>query len=113
MRRSKYGAQKTEYDGIVFDSKREALRWRELTLLQRAGEIADLQRQVKYILVPAQVDENGNVAERAVSYVADFVYRDAHSGEKVVEDAKGMRTRDYIIKRKLMRYVHGIEIREV
>ena len=113
MRRSKYGAQKTEYDGIVFDSKHEAMRWRELALLQRAGEIADLQRQVKYILVPAQVDEDGKVAERAVSYVADFVYIDVRSGETVVEDAKGMHTRDYIIKRKLMRYVYGIRIREV
>ena len=113
MRRSKYGAQKTEFDGLVFDSKHEALRWRELALLQRSGEIADLRRQVKYILVPAQVDENGKVVERTVSYVADFVYRDVRSGETVVEDAKGMHTRDYIIKRKLMRYVHGIRIREV
>ena len=113
MRKSKYGAQKTEYDGIMFDSKREALRWRELALLQRAGEITDLRRQVKYILVPAQVDENGKIAERAVSYVADFVYSDMRSGETVVEDAKGMHTREYIIKRKLMRYVHGIRIREV
>ena len=113
MRRSKYGAQKTEYDGIVFDSKREAERWRELALLQRAGEITDLRRQVKFILVPAQVDENGKIAERAVSYVADFVYGDLRSGETVVEDAKGMHTREYIIKRKLMRYVHGIRIREV
>ena len=113
MRRSKYGAQKTEYDGIVFDSRHEAIRWRELKLLQQAGEIADLQRQVKYILIPAQVDEDGKIAERAVSYVADFVYRDMRSGETVVEDAKGMHTRDYIIKRKLMRYVHGIKIREV
>lgn len=113
MRRSKYGAQKTEYDGIVFDSKHEAMRWRELALLQRAGEITDLQRQVKYILVPAQKDESGKIAERAVSYVADFVYRDARSGEVVVEDAKGMHTREYIIKRKLVLYVHGIKIREV
>ena len=113
MRRSKYGAQKTEYDGIVFDSRHEAIRWRELKLLQQAGEIADLQRQVKYILIPAQVDEDGKIAERAVSYVADFVYRDMRSGETVVEDAKGMHTRDYIIKRKLMRYVHGIKIMEV
>ena len=113
MRRSKYGAQKTEFDGLVFDSKHEAMRWRELALLQRSGEISDLQRQVKYILVPAQVGEDGKVVERAVSYVADFVYRDVRSGDTVVEDAKGMHTRDYIIKRKLMRYVHGIRIREV
>ena len=113
MRKSKYGARKTELDGMVFDSRHEAMRWRDLKMLQRGGEIVDLQRQVKYILVPAQVDENGKVAERAVCYVADFVYRDVRSGETVVEDAKGMHTRDYIIKRKLMRYVHGIKIREV
>ena len=113
MKRSKYGAQKTEYDGIVFDSRHEAMRWRELALLQRAGEITDLQRQVKYILVPTQTDASGKIAERAVSYVADFVYRDARSGETVVEDAKGMHTREYIIKRKLMLYVHGIKISEV
>ena len=76
MRRSKDGAQKAEYDGIVFDSRHEAMRWRELALLQRAGEIADLRRQVKYILVPTQVGEDGKVAERAVSYVAECVYRD-------------------------------------
>ena len=74
MRKSKYGARKTEFDGLVFESKHEAMRWRELALLQRAGEIADLQRQVKYILVPAQVGDDGKVAERAVIYVADFVY---------------------------------------
>ena len=113
MRKSKYGARKTELDGIVFDSNHEARRYAYLKTLERAGEISGLERQVKYILVPAQAGEDGKIVERAVIYVADFVYRDAHSGEKVVEDAKGMRTRDYIIKRKLMRYVHGIEIREV
>ena len=113
MRKSKYGARKTELDGMVFDSNHEARRYAYLKTLERAGEISGLERQVKYILVPAQAGEDGKIVERAVIYMADFVYRDAHSGEKVVEDAKGMRTRDYIIKRKLMRYVHGIEIREV
>lgn len=113
MRKSKYGARKTELDGMVFDSNHEARRYAYLKTLERAGEISGLERQVKYILVPAQAGEDGKIVERAVIYVADFVYRDAHSGEKVVEDAKGMRTRDYIIKRKLMRYVHGIRIREV
>ena len=113
MRKIKYGARKTELDGMVFDSNHEARRYAYLKTLERAGEISGLERQVKYILVPAQAGEDGKIVERAVIYVADFVYRDAHSGEKVVEDAKGMRTRDYIIKRKLMRYVHGIRIREV
>ena len=113
MRKSKYGARKTELDGMVFDSNHEARRYAYLKTLERAGEISGLERQVKYILVPAQAGGDGKIVERAVIYVADFVYRDAHSGETVVEDAKGMRTRDYIIKRKLMRYVHGIRIREV
>ena len=113
MRKSKYGARKTELDGIVFDSNHEARRYAYLKTLERAGEISGLERQVKYILVPAQAGEDGKIVERAVIYVADFVYRDVRSGETVVEDAKGMHTREYIIKRKLMRYVHGIRIREV
>lgn len=111
--RNKYGAKKIVIGGETFDSRMEARRWRELMLLQRAGEISDLERQVKYILLPAQKDENGSVIERAVTYIADFVYHDERTGEIVVEDAKGMRTKDYIIKRKLMLWVHGIRVREV
>jgi hypothetical protein len=76
---------------------------------------------VKYILIPAQretvmkkgVPKLGKVIEREVGYVADFVYYDNQTKEVVVEDAKGYHTKDYIIKRKLMLYVHGIKIREV
>lgn len=89
-----------------FDSKKEAKRAHELNTLQSAGEITDLQYQVRYLLVPKQ---NG---ERAVHYVADFVYRDKE-GHTVVEDAKGMKTPLYILKRKLMLHVHGIKIREI
>lgn len=106
----KYRARKTEVDGIVFDSKLEAHRYRELQLLERAGEISDLQRQVKYELIPSQ-KLDGKVVERAVTYVADFVYTE--NNKQVVEDTKGVRTRDYIIKRKLMLYVHHIRIKEV
>ena len=110
---NKYGAKKLIIDGETFDSRMEARRWRELRLLQRAGEIDGLQRQVKYVLIPAQRDESGHVIERPVSYIADFVYHDARTCEQVVEDVKGARTKEYIIKRKLMMWVHGIRIKEV
>ena len=108
---SKYRAKKTEVEGIVFDSKKEAARYQELKLFERAGVISDLQRQVKFVLIPVQ-RINGKVVERECSYVADFVYLD-EAGKKVVEDTKGVETKDYIIKRKLMLYVHGIRIKEV
>lgn len=118
---SKYHAQKIVVDGIEFDSKREAKRYSELVLLQKCGQISDLQLQVKYELLPSQyapdtVDKNGKIKkgkllEREITYIADFVYKE--NGETVVEDAKGMRRKDYIIKRKLMLYVYRIRIKEV
>lgn len=107
---SKYGNRTVTIGGEKFDSAKEARRYGELALLQRAGQITDLKRQVKYKLIPQQrVD--GKVAERACSYIADFVYTE--DGKTVVEDAKGFRTKEYIIKRKLMLFVHGIQIKEV
>lgn len=106
----KYRNKKITIDGITFDSKKEANRWMELKLLERAGEISHLARQVKYELIPSQKID-GKVVERACSYVADFVYLE--NGKTVVEDTKGFKTPDYIIKRKLMLQVHGIHIREV
>ena len=108
----KYKSVKTEVDGILFDSKKEANRWKELKLLEDAGEISHLQRQVKYELIPSQ-RMDGKVVERPCTYIADFVYHKLGSNEVVVEDTKGFRTPDYIIKRKLMLQVHGIRIREV
>lgn len=108
--RNKYGNRKATVDGMAFDSRKEAARWRELTLLERAGEITGLQRQVKYELIPSQRIE-GKVVERPCAYIADFVYR--QDGRTVVEDTKGVRTEAYRIKRKLMLKVHGIRIREV
>ena len=102
---SKYGAVKTIIDGIQFDSKREAQRYAELKLLERAGAIQNLQRQVEFELIPKQD------GEKPVKYKADFVYTE--NGQTVVEDAKGMKTKDYIIKRKLMLWIHGIKIREI
>lgn len=110
---SKYNAKKISLNGQTFDSKREFERWCELSLLQRGKAITDLKRQVKFELIPAQKDENGKVIERAVTYIADFTYIDRKTGRTVVEDAKGVRTKEYIIKRKLMLYIHGIQIREV
>ena len=125
--KSKYYNIKTRaLDGTVFDSLKEARRWDELTLLQRAGKIFDLQRQVKYELIPAQyqtyerygkkgqrLKDGVRLLEKKVCYVADFVYTNAETGENVVEDSKGVRTKDYILKRKLMLAVHGIRIKEV
>lgn len=107
---NKYGSCKVQIGGEVFDSKKEASRWRELALLQRAGAITDLKRQVKYELIPSQ-RMGEKVVERPCTYVADFVYK--QSGKTVVEDTKGFKTKDYIIKRKLMLYIHGIKIKEI
>lgn len=108
---SKYNNEETIVDGIKFPSKREAHRYQELRWLARAGVITDLQRQVPFRLVPPQRTPKGQ-AVQAVKYVADFVYKDKY-GMTVVEDAKGVRTQGYIIKKKLMLWVHGIDIQEV
>lgn len=109
---TKYGNKKTTLNGITFDSKKEARRYSELLLLEKAGAIHDLQTQVKYVLIPSQRDpETGKVIERECAYKADFVYTE--NGKTVVEDTKGFRTKEYIIKRKLMLQVHGIRIREI
>ena len=107
----KYRNKKIIIDGHKFDSNREGDRYLELKLLLRAGAIQDLQTQVRFELIPSQKDESGNVIERPVHYIADFVYTE--NGKMVVEDAKGFKTKDYIIKRKLMLYLHGIRVMEV
>jgi hypothetical protein len=119
--RTKYGNKKVGYNGESFDSLKEYGRFCELSLLEKAGEITDLQRQVKFTLIPAQYEPDvigvrggvrrGKLLERETSYIADFVYN--RDGKQVVEDTKGFRTPDYIIKRKLMLYLHGIRIEEV
>lgn len=108
---SKYNSKKTVVDGQKFDSKKEANRYQELALLEKAGVIKNLSRQVKFVLIPSQRDKNGKVIERECSYKADFKYEE--DGKTVVEDVKGFRTKEYIIKRKLMLYQYGIRIREV
>lgn len=108
---NKFHARKVTVNGIKFDSKKEANRYCELKLLQRAGKIQNLQRQVRYLLIPAQYDEEGKKIESYCNYIADFVYKE--NGKLVVEDVKGVRTKEYIIKRKLMLSVYGIRIKEV
>ena len=122
---TKYKSKSIIIDGIVFQSKKEGRRWTELRMLERAGEITNLQRQVPYLLIPEQrapstevykkgsragQPKPGPVLERRVVYIADFVYQE--NGETVVEDAKGMRTKDYVLKRKMMLYRYGIKIKE-
>ena len=112
--RRKFLNIKTEYDGQKFDSRKEAERYFELRLMERAGAISDLRRQVSFELIPAQYVA-GKFAERAVKYIADFVYVDALTGKTVVEDVKSKATKtpEYIIKRKLLLYRFGIQITEV
>lgn len=117
---SKYHSSKITTGGQTFDSMEEYRRWRDLCLMARAGVISDLRRQVRFVLIPTQRGPDhigpkggrkaGPVIERSCVYVADFVY--VRDGKTVVEDSKGMRTPEYIIKRKLMLWVHGIHILE-
>ena len=133
LARNKYGANKvTATTGETFDSQKEYHRWCELKLLERAGKISDLQRQVKYELLPAiyeyyerysektgkRLKDGQRLIEHEVSYVADFVYKD-EQGKTVVEDVKGYRDPSsagyakFVIKRKMMLHFHGIKISEV
>lgn len=126
----KYNNRKIIVDGITFDSKKEATRYKELKTLERAGIIQDLQRQVKYVLIPAQYEPSGEIytkgkekgkpkkgklIERECAYYADFVYM--QGGNTIVEDVKGYRDGQaynlFVIKRKLMLYVHNIKIKEM
>ena len=122
--RSKYGAKKVTRDGMTFDSQKEYRRFCELCLLERAGKVTDLQRQVKFVLIPTQYErferyspktgkrlsDGVRAVEKEVSYIADFVYTE--DGKQVGEDTKGFRTADYILKRKMMLHFHGIKIKE-
>lgn len=102
---------------------KEYRRYLDLIMLEKEGSISDLRRQVKFILIPTQREpdtvgkrggiKKGKLIEKEAAYYADFVYKDNKSGEMVVEDTKGMRTTDYILKRKMMLFFHGIRIREI
>lgn len=109
---SKYKNKKTVVDGYTFDSKKEARRYVELAQMWANDEIDELRLQVPFELIPKQ-EREGKMIERACVYRADFVYLDNASGEVVVEDVKGKRTPEYIIKRKLMLYRYNIRVREL
>ena len=116
---SKYHSKKVIQDGMSFDSVKEYRRFCDLSLLEKAGTITDLERQVKFVLIPAQYERifdaktrrwKEKCVERECSYIADFVYYE--NGEIVVEDVKGFKTPEYRIKRKLMYYLNGIKVNE-
>lgn len=126
MSYKKFGNKKASVDGVFFDSKKEARRYAELKMLQKAGVISDLKCQEVFELIPAQYEsvvrygKNGKrladgekCVEKSCVYKADFTYIERESGRLVVEDTKGFRTKDYIIKRKLMLWVHGIKVMEI
>lgn len=121
MGANKYRNKKCEVDGMVFDSKKEMQRYLELKALEKARVISGLKCQVEFLLIPEQREPDtigprggvhkGKLIERKVSYIADFVY--VRDNKLIVEDVKGIRVKEYILKRKLMRYIHGIDITEV
>ena len=103
-----FGNKKTEIDGIVFDSKKEADRYQVLKQFEKQGKINGLKLQQEFILIP-QVVLDGK-KQKPVKYKADFCY--SVDGNDIVEDVKGWKTPEYKIKRKLMKFVHGVEIFE-
>lgn len=137
LRKPKKSAEKTEKSGekyhskkcvigdMQFDSKKEARHWAQLFEREQKGEISDLRTQVKYVLIPAQREpetvgarggiKQGKVIERECAYIADFVYTE--NGETVVEDVKGFKQSTayavFVVKRKLMLWVHGIRVKEI
>lgn len=114
MFKNKYKNKKVTTDDGTFDSKRELQRWELLKDMENQGLISDLKRQVDFELLPKQVliTKRGRLqCELPVKYTADFVYTE--NGQQIVEDAKGMKTKEYILKRKMMKFFHDIEIKEV
>jgi hypothetical protein len=112
--KQKYGNKKTTIDGVEFDSKKEAARWQELRLLERAGKISELERQVVFELAKS-VQYSGKRATPALRYVADFAYfenTETCGSVYTVEDVKGVKTSAYKIKKHLMLAVHKIEVLE-
>lgn len=100
-------------DGERYASLREARRHRELIALARAGRVANLRREVPFVLAPSVRLDGEPRAKPALRYVADFVYTDTATGAEVIEDAKGMQTQVYRIKKHLMASVLGLQVREV
>ena len=105
---SKYHAKRTTVDGIQFDSAKEAKRYTKLRDMEEAGEIEGLRLQVPFEILPSFECEG--VKYRGMKYIADFVYY--RDGVRVVEDVKGAKTPEYRLKKKLMAYMHHINIKE-
>lgn len=103
-KRAKYSNEKVEYAGKVFDSKKEYARYRELELQLKKGIIGFLECQVPY-----ELNEGGT---HSLKYIADFRYVDAQTGQTIVEDSKGFKTREYLKKRRLMKKIYNITIKE-
>lgn len=118
----KYHNKRVEYERIVFDSLKEKRRYCQLQLLEKQGMISNLRLQVPFELIPAiyedvtiqlktKVKVKKKLVQRATTYVADFVYETM--GKTIVEDTKGFRTKEYELKKKMMRAFLGIEIKEI
>ena len=108
-KQNKYHNKKVEYDGINFDSVKEKNRYIGLKQLEKLGVIQNLQRQVKYELQPS-FKLNGKII-RSITYIADFVYE--QDDVEIIEDVKGMRTKEYLLKKKLFEYKYQKEIKEI
>ena len=123
--KSKYHNTKITRNGITFDSRKEADFYSTLLYREKANEVCDIERQVTFELIPNQYEteiielksgktkERKKLVERAIKYIVDFIYFDKLLNQKVYVDVKGLRTKDYIIKRKLMLYMTGIKIEEM
>lgn len=109
FKQNKYHNKKVEYDGIKFDSVKEKNRYIGLKQMEKLGVIQNLQRQVKYELQPS-FKLNGKTI-RAITYIADFVY--IQDDVEVIEDVKGMRTKEYLLKKKMFEYKYQKEIKEI
>lgn len=116
MRKAKYRNKPKVLNGIKFDSQKEARRYQELKLLERAGKIKDLEIQPKFSLVKGVKFRGDKRAKPDLRYFADFAYTDMETGERVVEDVKSVATKEsavYKMKRHMMLAIHGIEVKEV
>lgn len=111
--RSKYRAVKLDTPDGKFDSGLEYKRWLYLKTLEQGKEIANLKRQIPYVLIPSQKGKDGKVLFKECKYVADFEYDDLRTGEHVVEDTKGIVLPEFRLKQKMMYFFHGIEVKIV
>ena len=120
--KNKYHAKKVNILGIEFDSKKEGMRWLLLKDMERQGLISNLQRQVPFELLPAIYEDvtvhlktkdkiERRLKQRSVNYIADFTY--TKDGKQIVEDTKGLRLPEYILKKKMMLALLNIEISEI